>query len=97
MVGDFTVLHTHYIDRFEVYFAVCWDDTKKLTFMCPMIGLVCGHAVFVGKLPMDFSMEIWKGNTHIGVELSYTRLVRRRSWLGCYGQRNPQQRVRQIR
>ena len=30
-----------------------------------------------------FQHGIWKGTTHIGVELSYTRLVRRRSSLGC--------------
>jgi hypothetical protein len=50
---------------------------EKLAQMRPMIGLVGRHPVTIGKLPMDFGMEVGKGGKENFVKLARPRLVGR--------------------
>src|SRR5262245_39251933 len=75
MVGDFSVLHTHDIDRLEMDFTVSWSDAKKGPFVSAVVRLVRYHSVTVGKLPVDLRMKVGERNTKIGVELSHTVFV----------------------
>src|SRR5215472_4356772 len=75
MVGDFSALHTHDIDRLEMDFTVSWSDPKKGSFVSAVVRLVCCHSVTVGKLPVDLRMKVGEGGTNIRVEFSYACLV----------------------
>src|SRR5215475_5110214 len=75
MVGDFSVLHTHDIDRLEMDFTVSWGDAKKGTFVSAIVRLVRCHSVTVGKLPVNLCMKVWECSTNISVEFSYACLV----------------------
>ena len=51
--------------------------------MRPVIRLISRHAFTIGKLPVDFRMEVRERGTKIGVQLPYTPLVRSRVRLRC--------------
>jgi len=51
--------------------------------MRPMVGPIGRHAIPIGKLPVDLRVKVRECDTEIGVELPYTRLVRRGAWLLC--------------
>ena len=75
MVGDFSVMHTHDIDRLEMDFAVSWSDAKKWSFVCAVVRLVRRHSVAVGKLPVDLRVKVGKCGTNVRVEFADTCLV----------------------
>src|SRR5215510_10611943 len=75
MVGDFSALHTHDIDRLEMDFTVSWGDAKKGPFVSAVVRLVGCHSVTVGKLPVDLRMKVGECGTNIRVEFSYACLV----------------------
>src|SRR5215468_1730137 len=75
MIGDFSVLHTHDIDRLEMDFSVSWSEPKKGPFVRAVVRLVRCHSVTVGKLPVDLRMEVGECGTNIRVEFSYACLV----------------------
>src|SRR5262250_701515 len=75
MVGDFSVLHTHDIDRLEMDVTVSWSDAKKGPFVSAVVRLVRCHSVTVGKLPVNLRMKVGEGGTNIHVEFSYSCLV----------------------
>ena len=83
MVGDLPVMDAHDIDCFEVNLAVGRSDAKERPFMRPVIGLISRHAFPIGKLPVDFRMEVRERSANIAVELPYTLLVRSRVRLRC--------------
>jgi hypothetical protein len=51
--------------------------------MRPVIRLMSRHAFTIGKLPVDFRMEVRERGTKIGVQLPYTLFVRSRVRLRC--------------
>ena len=75
MVGNFSVLHTHDIDRLEMDFTVSWSDAKKGPFMSAVVRLVRCNSVAVGKLPVNLRMKVRECGTNIRVEFSYACLV----------------------
>src|SRR5499427_10159920 len=75
MVGDFSVLHTHDIDRLEMDFTVSGSDAKKRPFVSTVVRLVRCHSVTVGKLPVNLRMKVGECGTNIRVESSYACLV----------------------
>src|SRR5262250_1803722 len=75
MVGDFSVLHTHDIDRLEMDVTVSWSDAKKGPFVSAVVRLVRCHSVTVGKLPVNLCMKVGECGTNIRVEFSYACLV----------------------
>jgi hypothetical protein len=58
MVGDLPVMDTHDIDCFEVNLAVGRSDAKERSFMRPVIRLISRYPFPIGKLPVDFRMEV---------------------------------------
>ena len=83
MVGDLPVMDAHDIDCFEVNLAVGRSDAKERPFMRPVIRLISRHAFPIGKLPVDFRLEVRERGTNIAVELPYPLLVRSRVRLRC--------------
>ena len=83
MVGDLPVMDTHDIDCFEVNLAVGRGDAKERPFMRPVIGLIGRHAFPIGKLPVDFRMEVRERGANIAIELPYPFLVRSHVRLRC--------------
>src|SRR5215469_6552640 len=81
MVGDFSVLHTHDIDRLEMDFTVSWSNAKERPFVSAVVRLVSYHSVTIGKLPMDLRVKVREGSTNIRVEFSYACLVWSSVWL----------------
>jgi hypothetical protein len=75
MVGDFSVLHTHDIDRLEMDFTVGWSNAKKGPFVSAAVRLVRCHSVTVGKLPVNLCMKVGECSTNIRVHFSYACLV----------------------
>jgi hypothetical protein len=75
MVGDFSVLHTHDIDRLETDFTMSWSDAKKWPFVSAVVRLVRCHSVTVGKLPVNLCMKVGECSTNIRVEFPYACLV----------------------
>src|SRR5215467_15339621 len=75
MVGDFSVLHTHDIDRLEMDFTASWSDAKKGPFVSTVVRLVRCHSVTVGKLPVNLRMKVGECSANIRVELSYACLI----------------------
>jgi len=75
MVGDFTVLDTHDVDRLEMDFTVSWSDAKKGSLVSAVVRLVSCHSVTIGKLPMDVRMKVRECGTNIHIEFSYAWLV----------------------
>src|SRR5262250_3080514 len=82
MVGDFSALHTHDIDRLEMDFTVSWSDPKKGSFVSAVVRLVRCHSVTVGKLPVNLRVKVGEGGTNIRVEFSHACLVWSRVRLG---------------
>src|SRR5215471_12916779 len=64
MVGDFSVLHTHDIDRFEMDFTVSWSNAKEGPFVSAVVRLVSCYSVTVGKLPVDLRMKVCECGTN---------------------------------
>ena len=83
MVGDLSIMDAHDIDCFEVDLAVGRSDAKERPFMRPVIRLISCHAFTVGKLPVNFRVEVRERSANIAVELPYTLLVRSRVRLRC--------------
>jgi hypothetical protein len=75
MVGDFSVLHTHDIDRLEMDFTVSWSNAKERPFVTAVVRLVSYHSVAIGKLPVNLRMKVGECGTNIRVEFSYACLV----------------------
>jgi hypothetical protein len=83
MVCDPPVTYAHNVDAFEVDLAVSWSDAKESPFMRPVICLISRHVFTIGKLPVDFRMEVRESYTNRTVELPDTLLVRSHIRLRC--------------
>ena len=59
------------------------SNSKKRALVGPVIRFKGGHAVAVGKLPVDFSVKVWKRLPQVRVELAHAGLVWSCSGLGC--------------
>src|SRR5713101_5782270 len=83
MIGNLSVLYAHHVHAFELDFAVGRSDSKKRALVGSVIRFKGGHAVAVGKLPVDFSVQVWKRLLQVGVELTHAGLVWSCSGLRC--------------
>src|SRR5437016_7303198 len=75
MIGNLSVLYAHHIDGLKLDFAVRRSNSKKRALVGSVIRFKGGHAVAVGKLPVDFSVKVWKRLPQVRVELAYAGLV----------------------
>jgi len=83
MIGNLSVLYAHHIDGLKLDFAVGRSNSKKRALVGSVIRFKGGHAVAVGKLPVDFSVKVWKRLPQVRVELAYAGLVWSCSGLRC--------------
>jgi|SRR5215469_2071226 hypothetical protein len=81
MVGDFSMSHTHDIDRLEMDSTVSWSNTKERPFVTAMVRLVSYHSVTIGKLPMNLCVQVGERGSNIRVEFSYACLIWSSVWL----------------
>ena len=77
MLGDLAIAHAHDVDGLELNFSARRRHAKKLSQMRPVIGLVGRHPVAIGKLPMDFGVEVGESGAEDFVQFSRAGLVGR--------------------
>src|SRR5437660_9884257 len=83
MIGNLSVLYAHHIDSHKLDFWVGRSNSKIGALVGSVIRFKGGHAVAVGKLPVDFSVKVWKRLPQVRVQLAYTGLVWSCSGLLC--------------
>jgi hypothetical protein len=81
MVRDLAVPHTHHIHTLKMDFAMRGSNSKKRTFVSPILSFVRRHTVAFCKLPVDFGVKVRKRLPHAGIQLAHTSLVWRCSRL----------------
>ena len=77
MLGDLAVAHAHDVDGLELNFAACRRHAEKFSQVRPVVSLVGRHPVAIGKLPMDFGVEVGESGAEDFVQLSRAGLVGR--------------------
>src|SRR6266404_618417 len=82
MLGDFAVMYSHDVDRFKMDSSTCRRHTQEGSLVRSVIGLVSRYEFSVGRLPMDFCMEIRERGTKCAVKASDAVFIRCGVWLG---------------
>jgi hypothetical protein len=77
MLGDLAIAHPHDIDGLELNLPARRRHAQKFSAMRPVIGLVCRHAVPIGKLPMNFGVKVGECGAQCSIQVSRACLVGR--------------------
>src|SRR2546430_10178238 len=77
MLRDLAIAHPHDIDGLELNLPARRRHAQKFSAMRPTIGPVRRHAVPIGKLPMNFSVQVGECGAQRSIQLSRPCLVGR--------------------
>jgi hypothetical protein len=83
VIGNLSVPYAHHIDGLKLDFAVGRSNSKIWALVGSVIRFKGGHAVAVGKLPVDLSVKVWNRLAQVRVELAHAGLVWSCSGLRC--------------